>query len=72
MEHKTLICPHCNQTKVLVRDLSTGLWELLNEYSSICNLSCEYLENTWLQDHNQYCPASLDDIAKIPDSVGEP
>ena len=66
MEHKTLVCPICKQTKVLVRDSNTGLWELLNEYSTISNLSFEYLAKSWLRDHTQNCQSNKDGTADIP------
>ena len=51
----TLTCPKCLQSTEISRDENTGLWELPKRYSSISNLSWQYLEQLWLKGHNQAC-----------------
>ena len=55
MKIMTLTCPKCRQSTEILRDESTGLWELPKRYSSISNLSWQYLEQLWLKGHNQAC-----------------
>lgn len=55
MKNITLTCPECHQSTDLLRDSSTGLWELPNRYSTISNISWKYLEEMWLASHAQAC-----------------
>jgi hypothetical protein len=55
MKIMTLTCPKCRQSTEILRDENTGLWELPKRYSSISNLSWQYLEQLWLKGHNQAC-----------------
>ena len=55
MKIMTLICPKCRQSTKILRDENTGLWELPKPYSSISNLSWQYLEQLWLKGHIQDC-----------------
>jgi hypothetical protein len=55
MQIMTLKCPKCLKSIEILRDENTGLWELPKRYSSISNLSWQYLEKVWLKGHNQAC-----------------
>lgn len=55
METKTLMCPYCRQTKLLVKDLHTNMWEMAVGFGSISNTYWKYLENTWLEMHAARC-----------------
>jgi len=55
MKIMTLTCPKCRQSTEILRDEITGLWELPKRYSSISNLSWQYLEKLWMKGHIQDC-----------------
>jgi len=55
METKTLVCPYCRQTKLLVKDSHTKMWEMAVGFGAISNTYWKYLENTWLDIHAARC-----------------
>jgi hypothetical protein len=55
MKNITLVCPKCQQSADLQKDSVTGLWELPNGYSSVSNISRQYLEDMWHHSHDQTC-----------------
>ncbi len=55
MERKQIICERCRQSRDIIRDFSTGLWELPLGPAKISRLSWEDLGDTWLESHSREC-----------------
>lgn len=55
MERKRIVCEHCRQSGDIIRDFTTGLWELPLGPAKISRLSWEDLGRTWLESHSREC-----------------
>ena len=55
MESKKLVCKNCSESKDIIKDSFTGMWELMVGYASISNMSWEFIEKTWLELHRREC-----------------
>ena len=55
MERKRVVCEHCRQSSDIIRDFTTGLWELPIGQAKISRLSWEDLGKTWLESHSREC-----------------
>ena len=55
MEKKRIVCEHCRQSIDIIRDFTTGLWELSIGQAKISRLSWEALGKNWLEGHSREC-----------------
>ena len=54
-ERKRIVCDRCRQSRDILRDFTTGLWELSLGPATISRLSWEELWETWLENHRREC-----------------
>lgn len=59
MERKRIFCERCHKCGDLIRDFTTGLWELPLGAAKISHLSWRDLGRTWLESHKRECRADL-------------
>ena len=59
MERKRIFCEHCRKSGDIIRDFTTGLWELSVGSAKISRLSWEDLKKTWLESHRRECREDL-------------
>ena len=59
MERKQIVCERCRQSSDMIRDFTTGLWELPIGKAMISRLSWEDLGKTWLESHSRECRGDL-------------
>lgn len=59
MERKRVFCERCRKSGDIIRDFTTGLWELPIGKAKISRLSWEDLGRTWLESHKRECGEDL-------------
>jgi len=59
MERKRIVCDRCRQSSDIIRDFTTGLWELPLGQAKISRLSWEDLGKIWLESHRWECREDL-------------
>ena len=55
MERKRITCERCRKSADMIRDVTTGLWELPMGPAKISYLEWEDLGGTWQENHSREC-----------------